>query len=170
MVDVLTKYTVVSAKLPKDLYQELALRVPEGERSNFIREAIFEKLEKTPRANKLLELEKNLNHLTQTVNTIKNGLAQLEILAHESGKTNPYIFCVDSIDKNLVTFLVDHRGATTSEIAEHLETNRWLVLNRLRKLEKSSKKQLGKPIVEYYAGQRSGKRKAWWINEDLIET
>jgi len=92
MVDVLTKYTVVSAKLPKELYQELALRVPEGERSNFIREAIFEKLEKTPRANKLLELEKNLNHLTQTVNTIKNGLAQLEILAHESGKTNPYIF------------------------------------------------------------------------------
>jgi len=167
---VVTKYTVVSAKLPEDLYHELALRIPEGERSNFIREAIFEKLEKTPRTNKLLELEENLNQLTQTVNTIKNSLAQLEILAHESGKTNPYVFCVDSLDNKLVTFLVDHRGATTPELAEHLETNRWLVLNRLRKLEKASKKQLGKPIIEYYGGQRNGKRKAWWINEDLIET
>ena len=166
----MTNHTVVSAKLPEDLYQELALRIPEGERSNFIREAIFEKLEKTPRANKLLELEKELNTLTQTVNTIKNSLAQLEILTHESGKTNPYVFCVDSIDNQLVTFLIDHRGATTPEIAEHLESNRWLVLNRLRKLEKSSRKQLGTPIVEYYGGERKGKRKAWWINEDLIET
>lgn len=170
MVADVAKFTVVSAKLPVDLYQELALRIPEGDRSNFIREAIFEKLEQTPRANKLLELENNLIQLTKTVNTIKNSLAKLEILAHESGKTNPYVFCVDSIDRKLVTFLIDYRGATTPEIAEHLETNRWLVLNRLRKLEKTSKNQLGKPIVEYYAGQRNGKCKAWWINEDLIET
>ena len=167
---VMADNTVVSAKLPDKLYKELALRIPEGERSAFIREAIFEKLEKIPRPNKLLKLEKSLNQLTKTVTTIKNSLAQLEILAHESGKTNPYVFCVDSIDNKLVTFLIDHRGATTPELAEHLETNRWLVLNRLRKLEKSSKKQLGKPMFEYYAGQRNGKRKAWWINEDLIET
>jgi len=51
-----------------------------------------------------------------------------------------------------------------------LETNRWLVLNRLRKIERTSKKQLGKPIIDYYPGERAGKRKAWWINGDLIET
>jgi hypothetical protein len=170
MVAVVTKYTVVSAKLSEDLYQELALRIPEGERSNFIREAIFEKLEKTPRPNKLLDLEDQLNQLTKTVNTIKNSLAQLELIAHESGKTNPYIFCVDTIDNKLITYLIDHRGATTPELAKHLEINRWLVLNRLRKIEKASKKQLGTPIIEYYAGQRNEKRKAWWINESLIET
>ena len=64
------KYTVVSAKIPDNLYNELALRIPEGERSSFIREAIFEKLEKTPRPNKILELEKNLNQLTKDVNKI----------------------------------------------------------------------------------------------------
>ena len=87
----MTEFTVVSAKLPKNLYQELALRVPEGERSSFIREAIFEKLEKTPRSNKILELEKKVCQLSKTVNTIKNSLAQLEIVAHESGKTNPFL-------------------------------------------------------------------------------
>jgi len=43
------------------------------------------------------------------------------------------------------------------------------VLNRLRKIQRSSKKQFGKSIIEYYAGEKSGKKKAWWINEELIQ-
>ena len=35
----------------------MALRIPEGDRSDFIREAINEKLQKTPKADKLLALE-----------------------------------------------------------------------------------------------------------------
>ena len=167
---VMVDYIVVSAKLPDNLYQELALRIPEGERSTFIREAILEKLEKTPRPNKIFGLEQKLNQLIKDVNKIKDALARLEILTHETGKVNPHIFCIDDIDTKLVNHLIDHRGATTTELAEFLETNRWLVLNRLRKIEKSSKNQLGRSIIEYYAGERAGKRKAWWIKEDLIET
>ena len=163
------KYTVVSAKIPDPLYQELALRIPEGERSTFIREAILEKLEKTPRPNKLLELDQKLAHLQKDVNKIKDGLAKLEILTHETGKINPNIFCIDEIDTKIVHYLLDHRGATTTELAEHVKTNRWLILNRLRKISKASKKQTGKAIVNYYPGERAGKRKAWWIKEDLIE-
>ena len=164
------KYTVVSAKIPQNLYQELALRIPEGERSKFIREAILEKLEKTPRPNKILDLEQKLDKLTKDVNKIKDNLAKLEILTHETGKVNPHIFCIDTLDNKLVNYLIDHRGATTTQLAEFLQTNRWLVLNRLRKIEKASKKQLGQAIIEYYSGERAGKRKAWWIKEDLIET
>ena len=167
---VMADYIVVSAKLPDNLYQELALRIPEGERSTFIREAILEKLEKTPRPNKIFGLEQKLNQLIKDVNKIKDALANLEIFTHETGKVNPHIFCIDDIDTKLVNHLIDYRGATTTELAEFLETNRWLVLNRLRKIEKSSKNQLGKSIIEYYAGERTGKRKAWWIKEDLIET
>ena len=163
-------FTVVSAKIPNELYMELALRIPEGERSIFIRESILEKLEKTPRPDKIFGIEKKLNQLAKDVNKIKDALAKLEILTHETGKVNPHIFCIDDIDTKIVNHLIDHRGATTTELAEFLETNRWLVLNRLRKIEKSSKNQLGKSIIEYYAGERSGKRKAWWIKEDLIET
>ncbi|MCW4016307.1 MAG: hypothetical protein NWF06_08055 [Candidatus Bathyarchaeota archaeon] len=166
----MTNYTVVSAKLPDQLYKELALRIPEGERSTFIREAILEKLEKTPRPDKIFQLEQSLNKLTKDVNKIKDTLAQLEILTHETGKINPHIFCIDDTDTKLINRLIDHRGATTTELAEFLETNRWLVLNRLRKIEKASKKQLGKSIIEYYPGVRAKKRKAWWIKEDMIET
>jgi len=167
---VMGDYTVVSAKIPDEVYKELALRIPEGERSAFIREAILEKLEKTPRPDKILGLEQKVNQLENDVNKIKDGLAKLEILTHEGGKVNPHTFCIDDVDTKLVDYLLDHRGATTTELAEFLETNRWLVLNRLRKIEKSSKKQHGKSIIEYYPGERAGKRKAWWIMEDQVET
>jgi hypothetical protein len=165
----MTKYTVVSAKIPDALFQELALRISEGERSTFIREAIFEKLQKTPRPKKLLELEQKLTNLQKDVNKIRDSLAKLEILTYENEKINPYFFCIDDIDTKIVGYLLDHRGATTTEIAKFLHTNRWLVLNRLRKIGNASKKQLGKPILSYYSVERRGKRKAWWINEDVIE-
>ena len=164
------KFTVVSAKIPDEVYKELALRIPEGERSSFIREAILEKLEKTPRPDKILKLEQKVSQLENEVNKIKDGLTKLELLTYEAGKVNPHPFCIDETDNKIVDYLLDHRGATTTELAEALETNRWLVLNRLRKIEKTSKKQLGKAIIEYSSGERAGKRKAWWIKEDLVET
>jgi hypothetical protein len=164
------EFTVVSAKLPGEVYKELALRIPERERSTFIREAILEKLEKTPRPDKILGLEQKVSQLENEVNKIKDYLAKLEVLTHEEGKVNPHAFCIDDIDNKIVDYLLDNRGATTTELADSLGTNRWLVLNRLRKIEKSSKKQLGKSIIFYYSGERTGKRKAWWIREELVET
>ena len=164
------KSTVVTAKIPDEVYKELALRIPEGERSTFIREAILEKLEKTPRPDRILGLEQKVKQLENDVNKIKDDLAKLEILTHEEGKINPHAFCIDETDNKIINCLLDHRGATTTELAELLETNRWLILNRLRKIQKTSKKQLGTAIIEYYPGERAGKRKAWWIQENMVET
>jgi len=165
----MSKYTIVSAKIPDIVYQELTLRIPEGERSTFIREAILEKLEKTPKPNKLLEIEQKLTSLQKDVIKIKDCLAKLEILTYENEKINPKIFCIDDLDIKIVNYLLDHRGATTTELATALNTNRWLVLNRLRKIGRTSKNQLGNPIVSYYSGEKNGKRKAWWLKEDLME-
>ena len=79
---VMGKFTVVSAKIPDELYTEFALRIPEGERSTFIREAILEKLEKTPRPDRILGLEQKVNQLENEVNKIKDGLAKLELLTY----------------------------------------------------------------------------------------
>jgi len=165
----MNKLAVISAKIPDEVFKELALRVPEGERSNFIREAIMEKLEKTPRPDKIFELEQKISKLEVDVSEIKKYLAELEVLTYEKGKVNPHAFCIDEIDHKIVDHLLNYRGATTTELADFLKTNRWFVLNRLRKIERSSKKQLGKSIVEYYAGEKSGKRKAWWMREELVE-
>ena len=166
----MSKLTVISAKIPDEVYKELALRIPEGERSDFIRKAILEKLEKTPRPDKIFELEQKIGKLETELFTIKKYLAELEVLTYEKGRVNPHTFCIDEIDHKIVDYLLDHRGATTTELADFLRTNRWLILNHLRRIERSSKKQLGKSAVEYYSGEKAGKRKAWWIREELIET
>jgi hypothetical protein len=164
------KLAVVSAKLPEDVYKELILRVPEGERSNFIRDAILEKLQRVPRPDKIFELEQKISRIESDLSEVKRYLVELEVLTYERGKINPHAFCIDDIDHKIVNHLLHYRGATTSELADSLGANRWLILNRLRKIQKRSKKQLGKSIVEYCPGERSGKRKAWWMSEELVES
>jgi len=165
----MTENRVVTLKLPEDVYLEMALRIPEGDRSQFIREAISEKLQKTPKADKLLALEERLDKIEQEFGQIKKYLADLEILTFQHGKINPHQYCIDELDHKIMEYLLHYKSATTPEIAEYVKTNRWLILNRLRKIQKTSKKQIGKPIVEYYAGEKSGKKKAWWIDEELIQ-
>ena len=165
----LSEVKVVSVKLPEEVYYELALRVPEGDRSNFIREAILYKLQKTPKADKLLELEARMGKLERAFGEIRKYLADLELLTFQHGKINPHTFCIDEIDHKIVDYLVHYKGATTPELADYTKKNRWLILNRLRKIQRNSKKQFGKPVIEYYAGEKSGKKKAWWINEEIIQ-
>jgi hypothetical protein len=161
---------VVSAKIPENVYEEMLLRVPEGDRSNFIRDAIMEKLQKTPRPDRILELKNRVDKMEKDLSEIRKYLADLELLTYERGTTNPHTFALDEIDHKIVDYLLHYKGATTPELAEYLKTNRWLVLNRLRRLQKTSRKQLGKHIIEYYPAEKSGKKKAWWINEELVET
>ncbi len=159
---------VVTVKIPEEIYKEMNLRIPEGDRSNFIREAISEKLQKTPKPDKLLALENRMGKIEHEMEQIRKYLADLELLTFERGKVNPRSFCIDEIDHKIVEYLIHYRGATTPELAEYLQTNRWLVLNRLRKIQRSSKKQCGKAVIDYCGGERSGKKKAWWINEELV--
>jgi Arc/MetJ-type ribon-helix-helix transcriptional regulator len=165
----MAKVRVISVKMPEDVYKEMLLRVPEGERSDFIRDAVREKLEKTPKPDRILELEQRVKKAEKELIEVRKYLADLELLTFERGKINPHSFCLDDRDHKIVDYLIHYKGATTPELAEYLKTNRWLILNRLRRMQNASRKQLGKPIIEYYPGEKSGKKKAWWINEELIE-
>lgn len=163
------KVRVISIKVPEEVYKEMLLRIPEGERSNFVRDAILEKLEKTPKPDKILELEQRIGKIETEFSELRRYLADLELLTYEREKTNPHTFGMDETDHKIIDYLIHYKSATTPDLAEYLKTNRWLVLNRLRRIQKLSRKQLGKSIIDYYPGERSGKKKAWWINEELTE-
>ncbi len=160
---------IVTVKIPEEIYQEMALRIPEGDRSTFIREAISEKLQKTPKADNHLALQQRMGKIEQEFGQIRKYLADLEILTFQHGKINPYTYCIDELDHKIMEYLMHYKSATTPELAEYIKTNRWLILNRLRKIQKTSKKQIGKSIIEYCGGERSGKKKAWWIDEELLQ-
>jgi Arc/MetJ-type ribon-helix-helix transcriptional regulator len=160
---------IVTVKLHEEVYQEMLLRIPEGDRSTFIREAISEKLQKTPKADKLLALQERMGKIEQEFGQIRKYLSDLEILTFQRGKIDPQTYCIDEVDNKIIEYLMHYKSATTPELADYVKTNRWLILNRLRKIQKNSKKQVGKSIIEYYAGMRSGKKKAWWVDQELIQ-
>jgi hypothetical protein len=160
---------VVTVKLPEEVYQELVLRIPEGERSTWLREAIAERLQKTPKPDKLLALEQRMQKVEEEFGQIRKSLSDLEILTFQHGKIDPRQFATDEVDHKILDYLMHYKSGTTPDLADYAKTNRWLILNRLRKIEKTSKKQIGKSIVEYYAGEKSGKKKAWWLDEELIQ-
>jgi len=157
---------IVTAKIPEEVYKEFALRIPEGERGSFIREAISEKLQKTPKPDKLLAIEERINRLESELEQVRKYLSDLELLTFEQGTVDLHSLCTDETDRKIIDYLSHYKGATTPELAEYLKSNRWIVLNRLQKIQKASKKKHGKSVIEYYGGERSGKKKAWWINQD----
>jgi len=162
------KLVTISAKIPGELYAELAIRVPEGERSSFVRDAIIEKLGKTPRPDKILELERKIGDIESDLSEIKRYLSDLEILTYDKDKVNPHVFCIDEVDHKIVDYLIHYKGATTPELAEAIGVNRWLILNRLKRIQRTSRRQLGKAVVEYYGGKRLDKSKGWWLTEELM--
>ena len=163
------KHAVISAKIPDEVYKELALRIPEGERSDFIRDAIREKLQSVPRPDRIFDLERRINGMEASLAEIKKALADLEVLTFDRDKVNPHAFCIDDTDHRIVDYLLHYKGATTPELAEHLKTNRWYILGRLRRLQKRSRTQLGKSLIEYSAAERQGKKKAWWLTKEIVE-
>ena len=165
----MARYAVVSAKIPDEVYKEFALRIPEGQRSDFIRDAIREKLQTVPRPDKVFELEQRILSLETSLAEMKRTLAELEVLTFDKEKINPHTFCTDDTDQRIIDYLLHYKGATTPELADHLKTNRWHILNRLRQLQKRSKMQLGKSIIEYSAAERQGKKKAWWLIREIAE-
>jgi Arc/MetJ-type ribon-helix-helix transcriptional regulator len=164
------KLSTISAKIPDDVYREFRLRVSEGNRSAFIRDAILEKLEKTPRPEKLMEVEDRLRRVEAGLAEIKKSLAKLEVLTFDHDQINLYAFCIDTLDQKIIDYLLHSNGATTSELAGKLKTNRWLVLNRLRRIQKTSAEQLGKAVVQYNSGIKRGKKRAWWLIDEIAES
>jgi hypothetical protein len=165
----MSEIRVISVKVPEEVYNEMVLRVPEGDRSSFIREAIIAKLQNTPRPDKLLELQERMTNMEHALEQVRKYLADLELLTYQRDGINPHTFCIDETDHKIIDYLLHYKGATTPEIADYLKTNRWLILNRLRKIQKTSKKQIGKSLINYCAGEKSGKKKAWWIDQDMAK-
>ncbi len=87
------------------------------------------------------------------------------------GKTDPYTFCIDEADRKIIDYLIHYKGATTPELADYLKTNRWFILNRLRKLQKTSKKTTWKANNRILRRRKNqARKKAWWINERTNRT
>lgn len=163
------KNVLLTVKLPKNLVDELKLKVPKGKLSTFIRDAIIDKIQKTPAYERLEDVEKRLFEIENLVGKIVKALAEIGVKVYDKNESNIYSFCRDEVDKKIVNLLVKLKGASTNELAKHLGLNRWLILNRLKRISTESERKLGKPLVSFLSLEKMGKKRAWWINEEMVD-
>jgi hypothetical protein len=163
------KTITVSFKVPEEVHKELQLRISEGERSNFIRDALLEKLSKTPRPDRLLILDERVKNLETSLSDVKKLLADLQLLTFERGKVDPHLFGVDELDRRIIDFIVEEKGATTPELAEKFGVDRWTILERLKRIQSRSRRELGNSLIDFFGGEKYGKKRAWWLVEELLQ-
>ena len=113
-------------------------------------------------------MEQRIKRVEGEIGELKKTLAEFDILTYEREKVNPLNYCGDDIDRKIIDLLTQRGGATTPEIAEAVGVNRYLTLNRLKRMQKLSERKLGKSVVTFTAMKRMDKKRAWWINPDLI--
>lgn len=154
---------VVSVKLPRDVLRLLEKEAGRGKRSEFIRQAIMEKLQ-GKHAGAEDELLRKLEELEKRIALLENGLSCIS-----SGKfvvkTHPlYNICRDENERKIIEYLLKEKGATTRELEKVVGLKRRQILNKMRELASRAEKELGKPVLVYVRARVEGKRQAWWLN------
>ncbi len=159
---------VISVKIPRDVFGFLEKKVSRGKRSEFIRQAIIEKLE-----DKHLQVENNATSgfLLSKLEELEKRIAQLEnaLFSKNSGGRNMephplYQLCRDENERKIVEYIINEGGATTRELEKVVGLKRRQILNKMRELASRAEKHLGKPMLVYVRARVRGKRQAWWLN------
>lgn len=87
-------------------------------------------------------------------------------------KVDPKKYCSDEMDKKIIDYLIENKGAGTTEIAKALgldpEKGRHIIGKRLAKLKRLSEED-GWDILEFHKERKEGKFRAWWINIEQID-
>jgi len=137
--------------------------VGESGRQRFIREAVLGRLDE--------DLPPVLYELMEEVRQLSSRVDYLEELRNTSvfrGELNEIIktrVCRDELDRKILAHILQHRGATSPELAETLLKNsnkRRTIVDRISKLNQRAQSELGHEILHHERGERDGKRGAWW--------
>jgi hypothetical protein len=74
--------------------------------------------------------------------------------------------CRDDLDRAILSYLLQHRGASTPELADALAkdpSKRRTINDRINKMNSRAKDILKTNILQFHKGEVDGKRGAWWI-------
>ena len=115
-------------------------------------------------ADSIDELKARVDHLEQSQSS-SLYLEQLNEIANTK-------VCRDDLDRQMLAYFIQHKGATTTDLAKALlgsTSKRRTILDRIDKLNKRATQILGVPILEHYKGIKENIRGAWWIvNADRV--
>ena len=153
----------IRLRLDRETIERIDELVGESGRQRFIREAVLERLDN--------DLPSVVYDLMEEMKQISARVEYLEDLRDTSvfrGELNEIIktrVCRDELDRKLLAYILQFRGATTPELSEELlgtSEKRRTILDRIAKLNERAQSEIGHKILRHERGEQQGKRGAWW--------
>jgi len=162
----MSELVTVTLRIPKELLKEIEKKVELRYRSEYIRQAIIDKLkrESSPKS-----IESQTDEIVELRSRIAAVEEALERLSTQSLETQiPALLEViasDEADKQVIKYILENKSATTKELEKVVALRRRMILERIKAIEDRHKEKFGKPFLKFQRGKRNGKRQAWWLAE-----
>ncbi len=160
-----TKLVSIRVRLEPEIIVRIDLHAGESGRQQFIRDAILGRLDETvPPA--VLDLIGTVEDLRERVKLLERAGASTMSLGPMSDDLKTKV-CRDDFDRQILSFIIEHRGATTTDLERALGGRRRTILDRIYKLNERAEKILGGPVLEHVKGEHKGKKGAWWPTKTI---
>ncbi|MEM2958668.1 MAG: ribbon-helix-helix domain-containing protein [Candidatus Jordarchaeaceae archaeon] len=168
------KTVVLTVKISEELLEELNRKVERGKRSEFIKEAIKEKLRQTPNSEEAdlkEEIEQLKSRIIKLERVIKRGEPSIHNeLYKEDLKQLLNHICNDETDRLIINHLIESGGVTTKELESVTSLKRRQLLTRIKGIANRTEEKFGKRIIQFKRTKDKGKRQAWWIEPNWAQS
>lgn len=100
--------------------------------------------------------------------------AAQKVLEISKEKFNPFSLCKDGVDRQIIDYLIEHKAAGTSELAEALQLDnpkvigRHVVGKRIIRMKEVFERN-GWHVLDFHPENKEGKFRAWWLSIEDID-
>jgi metal-responsive CopG/Arc/MetJ family transcriptional regulator len=162
----MSEQTTVTVRVPKELIKQLDEKVGARYRSEYIRQAIVERLKQ---GSKTTQVEIQVSE----INELKARISALELALKDLGSKSIEIqipallevIALDDTDRQIISYILEKKNATTKELEKVVNLKRRMILERTKTIERRYEEKFGKPFLRFVRGKKEGKRQSWWIIE-----
>ncbi len=159
-------------RLSRNVVDRIDQLVGESGRQKYIRDSITYRLDEDlpPVVYELMDeveqLKARVGHLEKTQTT--------SVFNRQMNETTRTKVCRDEFDRKMLTYFLQHKGATTPKLAEELlkdSSKRRTIVDRISKMNARAEEFIGVTILQFQKGEMDGKRGAWWVVniESIVE-
>jgi hypothetical protein len=159
-------------RLSRSIVDRIDQLVGESGRQRYIRDSISYRLdEDLPPV--VYELMNEVEQLKARVGHLENAQAT-SVYNRQMNDIVRTKVCRDEFDRKMLTYFLQHRGATAPELAKELLSDpgkRRTIVDRISKMNGRAEEFLGVVILQFQKGEMDGKRGAWWVVnvEQIVE-
>ena len=159
-------------RVSKNVVDRIDLLAGINGRQKYIRDAIQWRLDQEiPPV--VLELVDEVEQLKERVGHLESAQST-SFFNRQMNETTRTKVCRDDLDRNMLSYFLQHGGATTPILAKELlnaPDKRRTIADRITKLNERAEEHLGVVVLKFHKGEKDGLRGAWWIvnAEQIVE-